>query len=313
MQIHRWQSGWSPSQAVALTIGNFDGVHLGHQAMLYQLQQAALARDLDSMLMSFFPHPKMVLQQARFTTITTLPDRAFWLDYYRLQHWLLLAFTPSLRKVSAREFVLDYLLKRLNVRYFLVGDDFRFGYKGLGDIELLQKMAQAFGFEVQAHESVRYADNGQRVSSSIIRQALFDHDLALAQAYLGHALTFTGRVRHGDKRGRALGAPTLNLHVPENWCLPDGVYVVKVNILAQNESVWGVANVGKTLTFAGKHRKLEVFLFGGRYHLYEQRLQVEIKHFIRKMRQFDTQEALQAQIQQDIIDARAVIARLSAN
>lgn len=307
MKIYRWQAELSTPRPLALTIGNFDGVHLGHQAVLKRLLAEAQVRDLAPALMSFFPHPKTLISGQAPSMLSSLRDRAYWLEYFGLPHWILLSFTRALMQVDAQVFVREYLLNKLAMRYLLVGDDFRFGYRGQGDFALLAAMAQDYGFEVAALESVCEDGSQQRVSSSLIRDALACHDLPLAERLLGHTLTFTARVRHGDKRGRRLQTPTVNLHVPDHWCLPDGVYVVKV--LVADDWVWGVANVGKTPTFAGKSRKIEAFLFGGQYALYDEMLRVEIKHFIRVMRTFDGAEALQAQIKQDIQEAQAFIAR----
>ena len=304
MQIHRWQRQLALPQPVALTIGNFDGVHRGHQAILQTLLAQAARDNLAPVLLSFFPHPKALVAGEPPSLLTPLRDRAHWLAEAGLPHWLLLSFTHALMRKAPEDFVRDYLLP-LRLRFLLVGDDFRFGYRGQGDFALLQRLADTYGFRVQALETVR-AD-GARISSSRIRVALAAHDLAQARDLLGHDLTFTGKVRHGDGRGRTLQTPTANLHLPAAWCLPDGVYVVQVAAPQPGAWHWGVANVGTTPTFGGMQRKLEVHVFDQNAALYGQTLRVHIRHYLRDVRRFADAAALQAQIRDDIARAHAFI------
>ena len=304
MQIHRWQRQLALPQPVVLTIGNFDGVHRGHQAILQTLLAEAAQDNLAPVLLSFFPHPKALVAGEPPSLLTPLRDRAHWLAEAGLPHWLLLSFTHALMRKAPEDFVRDYLLP-LRLRFLLVGDDFRFGYRGQGDFALLQRLADAYGFRVQALETVR-ADGG-RISSSRIRAALAAHDLDTARGLLGHDLTFTGKVRHGDGRGRTLQTPTANLHLPAAWCLPDGVYVVQVAAPQPGAWHWGVANVGTTPTFGGIRRKLEVHVFDQNAALYGQTLRVHIRHYLREVRRFADAAALQAQIRDDIARAHAFI------
>ena len=304
MQIHRWQRRLALPQPVALTIGNFDGVHRGHQAILQTLLAEAAREDLAPVLLSFFPHPKALVSGESPSLLTPLRDRAHWLAEAGLPHWLLLSFTRALMVKPPEDFVREYLLP-LRLRFLLVGDDFRFGYRGQGDFALLQRLAEVYGFRVQALETVR-AD-GARISSSRIRAALAAHDLDTARELLGHNLTFTGKVHHGDGRGRVLQTPTANLHLPAAWCLPDGVYVVQVAAPQPGAWHWGVANVGTTPTFGGIRRKLEVHVFDQNAALYGQTLRVHIRHYLRDVRRFADAAALQAQIRDDIARAHAFI------
>lgn len=304
MQIHRWQRRLALPQPVALTIGNFDGVHRGHQAILQTLLAEAAREDLAPVLLSFFPHPKALVSGETPPLLTSLRDRAHWLAAAGLPHWLLLSFTRALMQKAPADFIRDYLLP-LRLRFLLVGDDFRFGYRGQGDFALLQRFADECGFRVQSLATV--SADGARISSSRIRAALAAHDLDGARALLGHDLTFTGKVRHGDGRGRALHTPTANLHLPASWCLPDGVYVVQVAPPQPGALHWGVANVGTTPTFGGIRRKLEVHVFEQNAALYGQTLRVHIRHYLRDVRRFADAAALQAQIRDDIARAHAFI------
>jgi len=236
--------------------------------------------------------------------LTPLRDRAHWLAQCGLEHWLLLSFTHALMRKEPEDFIREYLLP-LRLRFLLVGDDFRFGFRGRGDFALLTRFAAQAGFRVQALSTVQ-AD-GARISSSRIRAALAAHDIAHARDLLGHDVTFTGKVRHGAGRGHALSTPTANVHLPANWCLPDGVYVVQVAIAPDDALHWGVANVGTTPTFGGRQRKLEVHLLDHSAALYGATLRVHIRHFLRSTRRFADAAALQAQIRQDIADTRFFI------
>lgn len=307
MQIHRWTRDFRLAQDCGLIIGNFDGVHRGHQAMLARLQAVCAQRQLAAVAMSFFPHPRSLVQGQAPALLSSLRDRAFWLSQYGISDWLLVPFTPSLRQTSAQDFLQRFLCQSLQPRYLLVGDDFRFGYKGLGDFHLLGEFAAAQGMMLEAVDTVM--QSGQRISSSAVRSALAAHDLATAQDLLGHALTFTGRVRAGDGRGRNLAARTANVHLPLHWSLPNGVYVVQMRLCAAADTWhWGVANVGAALTFASQRRKLEVHLLDVQMDLYGQVVQVAFRHYLRPVQKFETSAALQAQIQHDIQAARDFIA-----
>lgn len=308
MKIIRWASDMEVPDNIGLVIGNFDGVHRGHQYMLSVLRERCEAQNLTPCAMSFFPHPQQVIQKQYNTMITTLRDRAYWLENFGLSNWFLLPFKQSFREVEARQFIQKYLIDRLSVRYLLVGDDFRFGYQGKGDFLLLQSYSAIY-FELEKMPTIRYLED-KRVSSSGIRKALQAAEMDHAKALLGHEVTFTAKVRHGDARGRTLSARTANLHVTENWCLPDGVYVIKMRICGQSNFLWGVANLGIAPTFGGKRRKLEAHIFDENCpDLYDQMVQISLLSFIRKERQFDDKLALQKQIFQDINTAKAFIAQ----
>ncbi|UJF24943.1 riboflavin biosynthesis protein RibF [Suttonella sp. R2A3] len=308
LHIHRRYPRLTLPSAPALAIGNFDGVHLGHQAVIAALHARAETLGLTPMLMSFFPHPRAVINKKEPPLITPLRDRAHWLAHYGVTHWTLRSFTQALRQSSPEDFVQEYLLADLGVKHLLVGDDFRFGYRGRGDFALLQAMADKGGYTVESMDSVCTTD-GERISSSAIREAVDRHNLTRARALLGHGLTYTGRVRHGAKRGRSMNTPTANIHVPNAWCLPDGVYVVKIQVLSAAQSVWGVANLGVAPTFAGQQRKLEVHAFSPLGEVYGALLRVEMVEFLREERCFADSTTLQAQIKQDIAHAQALIAQ----
>ncbi len=309
MEVHRWSRGISLPENLALVIGNFDGVHRGHQKMLARLTSICAEDGFIPAAMSFHPHPRAVIAAHPPALLSSLRDRAYWLDHHGIRHWILLPFTAAFMRLPAQRFVRDYLVAAAGIRYLLVGDDFRFGHLGHGDYALLRDLAATGGYRLESIRTVGDAQ-GERISSSLIRRLLEQHDLAAAEDKLGHPLTLTTRVRHGEGRGQRMRARTANLHVTEKWCLPDGVYVVKMRVCEkQRKWDWGVANLGKAPTFGGKRRKLEVHLLTPDCpDLYGRRVQVSLRHFLREERHFKDAAALRAQIDKDIETAHAFIA-----
>lgn len=296
MQIYRWPPP-AFSAPVSLAIGNFDGVHRGHQQLLARLN-ADRAAGFQPLLLSFFPHPRAVISGREPGQISGLRDRARWLSHYGLEHWLLISFTNNFRQLAPQQFIDDYL-RPLGVRRLHLGADFRFGRHGQGDLNLLRR--QDF-CEVQELATVQW--QGQRISSSAIRTALAGGQLATAEALLGHPFTYTGRVVPGFQRGRQLQVPTANLAVPAALALANGVYVVKMG------ECWAVANLGTNPTFNGRQRKLEAHFFAEVGDLYGRIIALEIKHFLRPERRFPDAAALRAQIMQDIDLAKKYIEEL---
>ncbi|SUO94449.1 riboflavin biosynthesis protein RibF [Suttonella ornithocola] len=307
MQIFHWHKGFSFPEQTAVVIGNFDGVHRGHQAMIARLFAQAEKRSLVPMVMSFYPHPRVIVGNETPAILSTMRDRAFWLKHYGVKNWLLVPFTSQFRQTSPERFIEQDLHEKLKVRYLLVGDDFRFGYRGAGDFDLLQSQAQRFNYEVESLPTI--CADGERISSSAIRQALAKHQISKATDLLGHALTFTGRVHRGAGRGRLMQTRTVNLHVPLAWCLPDGVYVIKLQTFSnQAQTLWGVANLGGAPTFGSQQRKLEAHVFAELGEQYGQIVQVSFYHYLREVKTFPDADALQQQIQKDIQAAQVFIA-----
>lgn len=288
-----------PVVGCVLALGNFDGVHRGHQAIIKALCAQSDAHH-PPLLMSFHPHPKTLITGRSPALLTTLRDRAFWLQHYGIEHWWRVPFNESLRALLPESFIEHYVLP-LKPKALFVGADYRFGYQGKGNIETLQQAGQRHGFGVVVLED--YQHDGARISSSQIRHALQHHQLERAKALLGHDLTFTGMVQTGFGRGKALLARTANFHLPEAFALPNGVYVVACDNLSDSR-VWGVANVGINPTFNGKHRKLEVHFFMPERDLYGKTLRIAFHHFLREEKRFDSPSALAFQIQRDIEQAQ---------
>lgn len=307
MNIHHWHRGFRLEGESGCVVGNFDGVHLGHQQMLACLREVCGVRELNPVAVSFYPHPRGVVSGQSPALLSVLRDRAFWLAEYGVRDWVLIPFSRSFMQTAPAVFVQRYLVDSLNTRFVLVGEDFRFGFRGAGTVDTLSALGAQCGVVAEAMPTVCSVD-GERISSSRIRRALVEHDLAAAVRLLGHSITFTGRVRHGEGRGRVLNARTANLHVPHQWCLPDGVYVVKLRTFFPDVETWGVANLGNAPTFDISRRRLEVHAFADLGDIYGQCVQVSFYQWLRGVVKFPDAAALQQQIQLDIQSTRAFIA-----
>lgn len=294
------------------TIGNFDGVHKGHKAIIEQVRQKALRLGVPSVVMVFEPQPR------EFFTGAEAPPRLMRFREKLEALWELgvdtvvcLQFNPRLRKLSAMEYVEQVLISGLRVRHLVVGDDFRFGCDRGGDFHLLKRIGVDRGFSVENTETVLV--DGERVSSTRIRQALMENHLADAASLLGRPYAIKGRVIHGRALGRTIAAPTANIGLGGKKPPLKGVYVVEVGradgqLLAGQSTVFGAANIGMRPTVDGTHPLLEVHLLDFVQELYGLRLDVRFLHFLRAEERFDSIEVLKAKIQEDFAAARTWLA-----
>lgn len=323
MKIHRGLHRF-PLQPCALTIGNFDGVHHGHQAMMQRLRQEADQRGLPVCVLTFEPHPRdyfaRLLQQPDLSParITTLRDKMDALAALGVDHAVILPFRAGLAALPAAAFVQQIMLEQLQARYVLVGDDFRFGAKRAGDLALLQALAVQHGFEVGCMQE--QVVQGLRASSTAVRQALQQGDMPTVTALLGRPYAISGHVVHGRKLGRSLQAPTLNLRFAHWKPAASGIFVVQVQGLTNDGSgLPGVANMGVRPSLDANdvnggrvllethclHWPPELGAEGG----YGKIARVELLHKLHDERRYADLAALQAGIAQDCDDARAWFAR----
>ncbi len=292
--------------APVLTLGNFDGVHCGHQAILARVVDAARAGGVEAVALTFHPHPVAVLRPDRAPAlITALRDRialmaATGIDVLILQH-----FTPAFAALSAEEFVERFLIERLGTSRVVVGHSVSFGHDRRGDAALLTTLGGRFGFTVEVVGPVRV--DGHDVSSSVVRRSIAAGDVALARTLLGRPHRLGGWVERGRQRGAAIGFPTANVRVRAGMWPPDGVYAVRV--LHDERRIDGVANIGTNPTFGVAPRTLEVHLFDFDADLYGERLSVAFVERLRGEIAFPSVEALVAQIARDAADARALLER----
>ena len=241
-----------------VTLGNFDGMHLGHQALLKKTVHVAKERQIPSVVISFYPHPGQFFSQNKsFTRLSTIYDKVLGMEACQVDCLVLIRFNQSIAAMSADQFVQTVLHDALQVKQVVIGDDFHFGYKREGDVAFLKSVGEKYHFTVESMPRYDYA--GSRVSSSRVREALNQGGLALASALLGHHYTVTAHVQYGDALGRRLGFPTINLRwrgVPPLT----GVYTVRVHGIAATP-LHGVASSGTRPTVDGTYPLLEVHLF----------------------------------------------------
>lgn len=298
MELIRGLYNWStPSTGCVATIGNFDGVHLGHQAIFRALLEEAQRRNLPSVVISFQPLPiEFFNPDAPAQRLQTLRDRVSCVAECGIGQLLLLRFNQKFAAQSAETFIQHILCEKLQVQHLLVGDDFRFGANRTGDINLLQQAASQGAFDLSDTATITSANS--RISSTRIRECLKQGDCAGAASLLGRMHRITGNVVHGQKIGRQLGYPTANISLKRHRPLLRGVFAVKVHS-EDGEEFNGVANLGERPTVGGKKLLLEVHILNASPDLYGQRLSVDFHHYIRGEKKFDSLDELKSAIAED--------------
>lgn len=305
MQVTR---GLAPRLArpVALTIGNFDGVHRGHQQILHRLVSAAQAHDLEASVLTFEPHPRELFTPLSAPTrLTSLREKLELLAAHGVEHVHVQRFSRAFASMSPETFIEGLLINGLHARRVLVGDDFRYGARRAGDLAALRQAAEEHGFAVETMPTV--TNNGSRISSSAVRAALASGDLARAEWLLGRRYSISGRVVHGRKLGRELGFATANVQMKHNRPPLSGIFAVRV--YGAGDSVCdGVASLGLRPTITANGRAtLEVHLFDFQREIYGQHLRVEFLAKIRDEEKYADLETLKAQIARDCIAARDIL------
>ena len=308
MELIRGRHNLRPHhRGCAVTIGAFDGVHLGHQSVLTHLRQQAVSLEVPTTVVTFEPLPREYLRPLEAPPrITTLRDKWPLLAECGVDRVLCLPFNESLRQLSAREFVEEVFVSGLGVRYLAFGDDFRFGNRREGDLDYVRALADEFGYAVAPTPTLELG--GDRVSSTRIRAALAEADFDLAAQLLGRPFELAGRVLHGQKLGRQLDAPTANIALHRIRSPLQGVYAVRVCGGGLKEAP-GVANVGVKPTIGESlEATLEVHVLEGSPDLYGERLTVRFRHKLRDEQKFPSLDALKAGIAADKSNARTWLA-----
>ena len=287
----------------AATIGSFDGVHLGHQAVLGQLAERAAEMHLPATLVTFEPHPREFFQpESAPPRLTRFREKIEALRRCGIDRVVCLRFDNHLANLTPEDFIRVILLEGVGVNYLVVGDDFHFGKGRGGNFATLQRAGAEHGFPVVNMHTFNIGDS--RVSSTRIREALLQGDFSTAEALLGRSYRMSGRVAHGDKRGRTIGFPTANIHLHRTVAPVAGVFAVEMFGLP-GEPVSGVANIGMRPTVDGTRSLLEVHLFDFDRDIYGRHVQVSFLKKLRAERRFGSFAALQQQIMQDAEQARA--------
>ncbi len=296
-----WKSRFGPSPRAALTVGNFDGLHLGHQKILNSVVERARSRSLRAGVITFDPHPLCVLRPDRAPRmIQTLAQRLAGFEQIGLDAALVLQFDHALSQVSAEDFIRHILIDCLHVADMLVGSNFRFGHHGAGDVALLAEFGKRDGFDVETIPPVEI--HGQIVSSTAIRNAVEAGKVSEAAAMLGRPFSLTGEIRTGAGRGRTILFPTLNL-APEQELLPKlGVYATET--LLDGQKYQSVTNVGTRPTFDGHDVTVESHLFGFSDQVISGRMELRFHKRLRDEQKFSGPDELRAQIGRDVVAAQ---------
>ena len=296
---------------LALTAGNFDGVHRGHRAMVERVRKVAHERELDSGVLTFEPHPReLFTPDAAPTRLTSLREKLELLAALHVDRVHVQRFSRSFAAMPPGDFIERVLTRALDTRWLLIGEDFRFGAKRAGDAALLRKVLPGYGIELETLDTVTNA--GLRISSSAVREALAQGDLARARALLGRNYSISGRIEHGRKLGRTLGFPTANVQLKRNRPPLLGIFAVRVHGVGEC-ALDGVASLGFRPTVSDDRRaSLEVHAFDFSGDLYGQHVCVEFVHKLRDEEKYSDLEGLRAAIERDCAAARAFLAKSNA-
>ncbi|MES2798817.1 MAG: bifunctional riboflavin kinase/FAD synthetase [Bacteroidota bacterium] len=309
MRIFDGFDGVEQIKNAVLTIGTFDGVHIGHQRIIEQLNVEAKKNGGESVLFTFFPHPKMVLfpDSHQLKLLQTQDEKLEKLAQFGLQNTLVFPFTKEFSRMTATEFVRDFLVNKLNVKKLIIGYDHQFGKNREGNIEFLKEVAPIYGFELI--EIPAQEIDEVNVSSTKVRRALMEGDVETAASYLGSAYQLNGIVVKGKQLGRTIGFPTANIDLQSDLKLvpAKGVYAVQVK-LEDGMIYHGMMNIGERPTVDNSHKvSIEVHVFDFKADIYKQTISVQLLRRIRDEQKFDSIELLTKQLQEDEITVRGIV------
>ena len=292
---------FSTSKKTVFTLGTFDGVHVGHIKIIERLLNAS-SDDEQSLVLTFFPHPRMVLQEeSDIKLLNTIEERTKLLEKAGLQNLIIHPFDQAFSRLSAEEFVKNILVDIFNIKKIIIGHDHRFGRNRTANIDDLILYGKEFGFEVE-QISAQEIDEVS-ISSTKIRNALNEGKIALANEYLGYNYLFSGTVIHGKKLGRTIGFPTANLKIEESYKLIPAIGVYAVKCTVGTKTVNGMLNIGTNPTVDGQNTSIEVHLFDFQEDLYDKKITVELIKRIRDEQKFASVDELKQQLHKDKVFA----------
>lgn len=306
MKTHEGATSFTANKGTVVTIGTFDGVHIGHKKIIKRLVESAQTNQWYSLVLTFFPHPRMVLQKdSQIKLINTIAERAALLESQDLDHLVIHPFTKEFSRLTAEEFVAEILVKQLKVKKVIIGYDHRFGRNRNADITDLKKFGEQYDFEVEEISKQELEDVA--ISSTKVRKALDAGDITRANTYLGYPIMLNGVVVKGKSLGRKIGYPTANLKIAEDYKLipAQGVYVVQSEIAGSN--TYGMMNIGTNPTVGGREQTVETYFFDYEGDLYGKKLTIEILTRIREEQHFSGVEELIAAMQEDDAFSRSWI------
>jgi riboflavin kinase/FMN adenylyltransferase len=289
---------YTTNRKTVVTIGTFDGVHKGHQQIIRHLVETAKQENCSSLILTFFPHPRLVLQgDSSIQLLNTIEERKTLLAKTGVDHLIVHPFDQAFSSMTAEEFIVSVLVKKLNVQQIIVGHDHRFGKNRTANFDDLVAYGKKYNFQVTQIAAEML--NEVNISSTKIRTALQEGDIQLAKSYLGQPYQLNGQVQKGNQLGRTIGFPTANLAVAESYKLipKKGVYLVQ-SVLNQRKA-YGLMNIGVRPTVDGKTQTIEVFYLDFEGDLYGQQLHVELLDFIRDEQKFESLDALKIQLEKD--------------
>ncbi len=298
MKEHKGAFSFKSDKPTVITIGTFDGVHAGHKKIIEKLVNTAKLSNMESAILTFFPHPRMVLQnESDIKLINTIEERTQILESSGIDHLIIHPFTHQFSRLTALEFVRDILVNTLNAKKIIIGYDHRFGRNRTADINTLKEFGKQFEFEVEEIGQQEIEDVA--VSSTKIRKALLDGKVEKANRYLQQPFMLTGNVVKGKGLGKKFGYPTANLKITETYKLipKDGVYIVRSVI--DDIPYYGMMNIGTNPTVGGKEQTIETYFFMLDQDLYGSKLQIEMLARIRDEKNFDSVEDLKRAMKQD--------------
>jgi riboflavin kinase/FMN adenylyltransferase len=308
LKIFQSISDFRSNKKTVVTLGTFDGVHLGHQKIIEKLIHNAHLSDAESLILTFFPHPRMVLQeQSEIRLLSTIEERTELLAKTGLESLIIHPFDKAFSRLTAEEFVAEILVDKLNIRKIVIGHDHRFGRNRTADINDLVAFGEKYGFEVE--QILAQEIDAVSISSTKIRMALDEGNISLANDYLGYNYFLTGTVIKGKQLGRTIGFPTANIKVSEDYKLipKKGIYVVQSII--DGETVFGLMSIGTNPTVTDENKlSVEVYYLDFDGDLYGKKIVVSFLAYIRDEEKFDNLEALKAQIESDRVWSNSFIA-----
>ncbi len=309
MRVHYHIDKLPAFRRAVITIGTFDGVHTGHRQLLQQLKDEAIRIDGETVIITFHPHPRKVVSghTREIRLINTLDEKIGLLDAAGIDHLVVVPFTEEFSRLSASQYITDFLVSRFHPRTIIIGYDHQFGKGRLGDYHLLESYSQAGHFELK--EIPVHVSDAISVSSTRIREAIMNADIRDANALLGYPFFFTGEVNEGNKLGRTIGFPTANLQVnnPEKLIPGDGVYAVQAKLDTSDNLLKGMMNIGLRPTVDGKKRVIEVNLFDFNEDIYGKMLTVHLIKHLRGEQKFSGLDALKEQLGKDRVLAEEAL------
>ncbi|TFF37954.1 bifunctional riboflavin kinase/FAD synthetase [Mucilaginibacter psychrotolerans] len=307
MKIYHHIDEFVPVKNAVVTIGTFDGVHIGHRKIISRLKELAAASGGETVILTFFPHPRMILhpEDENIKLITTIAEKASLMEQLGVDHLIITPFSRDFSNQSAEEYIRDVLVKKIGTKTIVIGYDHRFGKDRKGGLEDLLRLAPEYGFEVL--EIPEQDINDVAISSTRIRTALLDGEIDIANECLGYPFFITGKVIRGDQLGRQLGYPTANLMLEEQYKLipSDGIYAVRVNVEGKDYN--GMAYIGHRPTVNGMTRNIEVNIFDFNQEIYNKQLRMEFLHFVRHDIHFASLDELVVQLGKDKEDVLALL------